>query len=110
MKLEMNVPDGTYFINGSRLDPASTERGYWVAETDQKLDPTATPDQIFDMAKALEDLYDVAYVGVWTHEDGRRVLDATHHVKDLIQAIALGRHWDQKAIWDVKRNQAIYLD
>jgi hypothetical protein len=106
----MELQDGTYFVTKGRLEPSSREKGYWVAMTDQTLAHTAaTPDKIVETAQYLQDAYDVAYVGVWTHNDGRRVLDATHYVPELLQAIAMGRFWDQEAIWDIEHGHAIHI-
>jgi len=105
----MELQDGTYFLNGNRLDPSSLERGYWVAETDHEFDHGATTEELIQIAQKMTDTYDVGYIGIWTDPQGRKVMDATHHVRDLMQAIAMGRHWEQKAIWDIKHGHAIYI-
>ena len=105
----MELRDGTYFVDGDRLKVSSWETGYWVAETDHEFDHGATPDEIVAIAQRLQDTYDVGHVGVWTNPQGRKVLDATHHVKDLLEAVALGRHWNQDAIWDIKHGHNIFI-
>jgi hypothetical protein len=106
----MELQDGTYFVNGDRLDPSSRTEGYWVAESDHNVNHIETYDELVSFARWVEDRYDVAYVGVWTDDDGNRVLDATHYVEDILEAIAIGRMWNQRAIWDIKHGHAIYLD
>jgi hypothetical protein len=106
----MELQDGTYFVNGDRLDPSFFTEGYWVAETDHNVNHIETYDELVSFARWVEDRYDVAHVGMWTDDDGNRVLDATHYVEDILEAIAIGRMWNQKAIWDIKHGHAIYLD
>lgn len=105
----MKIEDGTYFVNGDRLDSSTMTKGYWVAESDHSIDHLTTGEEILSFARWIESRYEVAHVGIWTNDKGRTVLDATHHVFDLLAAISLGRHWDQKAIWDIEHGHAIYI-
>lgn len=48
------------------------------------------------------------HVGKWT-SDGKIYIDISVHINSLENALLVGRHNNQKAIWDIANNQAINL-
>ena len=102
------MQDGTYSINqGEFYQVKSWTTGYWVAETHNIYVPK-THEERLEYAQGMMDRYGTPFVGVW--RDGEDIyFDASHHVEDLIQAIAMGRHWKQSTIWDIKYNQLIRI-
>jgi len=109
------MQDGTYSINQGELYLVrSWTTGYWVAQTNNTYVPKTYQEQV-EYAQVMMDRYGTPFVGVWTdkagdiREPGDTYFDATHHVEDLIQAVAMARHWNQKSIWDIKHGYEIYV-
>ena len=49
------------------------------------------------------------YVGLWL-EDDVMFVDVSIHIVDYLEALEVGRENDQKAIFDLKSNESIYLN
>lgn len=47
--------------------------------------------------------------GVWTDEDGKRYYDIVRHIHAYSDAVKFGKDHDQKAIWDLREEKAVYL-
>ena len=97
-------PDSLIRISGTEHDLTT---GYWVAETDY---PAPANDNVLHkFAEELVISYGVDYVGIYINSKNETKIDASHHVEDLLQAVAIGRYWGQESIWDIKHSQLIYI-
>lgn len=53
--------------------------------------------------------YNSRFVGAWVDAEGTIHIDPSDIIKDLDEAIALGKANDQESIWDFANGEAIYL-
>jgi len=92
-----DLDDGTYIKTHDGIEDIEKPMGgFWVG---------TVPVQ------AVSDVPLGAYLGVWTDpDDGRRYYDIVQYQVDLRKALFLGRDFGQKAIWDIKKNEAIPVD
>ena len=49
------------------------------------------------------------YIGLWL-EDDILFVDVSVHIVDYLEALEVGRNNDQKAIYDLKKNESVYLN
>ena len=50
------------------------------------------------------------FIGGWRCEEtGMFFIDATAHVRSLKQALIVGRHFSQKAVYDIAGQEVVYL-
>jgi hypothetical protein len=112
MKSTEALQDGTYIYNPDTRDLTLVtmfKTGYWVAQTNDEMGNTWI-DSVINRAEALREHYLTPFVGIWTYDkDGTVFVDASHHVDDIYEAIALGRRWNQKSIWDIKHGTEIHI-
>jgi len=87
----VTMEDGTYRYENATFTPIQEIFGYWVAK-----------EEI-----ARDEIEDGMTIGVWTDKDGRLWIDRSYHLSDLVPAIALAQVWNQKAIYDIAKNEAI---
>jgi hypothetical protein len=94
------------------LVPASHNAGYYIGVFGKSADLTelslVSQNTILTALIAL--LWPGQYIGIWTDAETSLVhYDITEHVSDFSKALELARRYNQKAIWDIANNKAIYL-
>lgn len=88
------MENGTYLKTDAGFSPIKAVSGYWVAFEETTLD-AALPGET---------------IGIWTDsETGKVWVDKSMHLNDLEKAIVFGRMFDQKAIYDIARQQEIRI-
>ena len=61
-------------------------------------------------ALRFEDLYPGRLFGVWTDpDDGQLYIDAVIHVDSRLDAERLGKVYDQKAVFDLRTREVVYV-
>lgn len=101
--------NGTWQVIDGKLvdpDPAIFDQGYWVAITNDVAVGNDQVDQLtlFHIDNGAE------FVGVWYDKDKDvTYVDEVKLVGDLIDAIKLGRDYQQDAIWDIVHKTEIHL-
>lgn len=86
------MKDGTYLMDADgKLKPLKVNTGYWVAEEEVK----------------LEDVKVGEIVGIWTDANGKQWIDKSHLVSELSDAVTLADAWEQIAIYDNKKGEAL---
>lgn len=93
----------------STLDSANLTSGFMVSyeQYEQVVSlETAHTTEIKGIASIAKSLN--AYVGTWLN-DGKIYLDISTHVKNLNDAITLGKQNNQLAIYDIKNDTVINL-
>lgn len=95
-----------------KVDGTTPSDGFMVARPPQ-FGQVVTAEEWFDHGNAIlddfvmqrRDIYEVdpkAFIGVWWDKRHREfALDVSENVGDRLEAIKMGREWDQQAIWDV---------
>jgi len=108
-----NIKDGTYWLADGILRRSGATKGFWVAShrgTDALLDrdltlfnPSITGATVKAMLEAPRILNQTRtfYVGVWTDNSGNQHLDYSYHVDKYNEAMAIAKHRNQLAIWDI---------
>jgi hypothetical protein len=110
--LAATVENGGATFDGRTLLPFTPSDGYAVA-----VGGTRYPEAGFDanvlswMAKAVSSEYETTYAGTWV--EGTTVfIDAVKYfaADRRADALAAGRYYGQKAIFDFAAGESIYLD
>lgn len=92
-----DLEDGTYSRSGDVINDYSQKwaYGYMVGIGSLCSDDFRLPGSIL--------------FGVWTDDNGKRYYDRVRHVDALSDALILARQHGELAIWDMRREEAIYL-
>ena len=111
----MNILEsGTYKSTAQGLEAEILKDGYFVSlqgyqtEIEKELVSQSLTHAILAYYSKLAQRYS-AYVGIW-EESGKVYLDLTEHVADLDDAVQSGKRRNQKAIWDIVKNEPIHLE
>jgi len=91
----ITMENGTYQKTENGMKPITAAAGYWVAVEETELDSVEAGET----------------VGVWTDPETNRVwVDKVIRLNDLTKALALGRMFEQKAIYDVANKTEITIE
>jgi len=86
------MENGTYQKTETGMKPITATAGYWVAVEETTLDEVEAGET----------------VGVWTDPETNKVwVDKVIRLSDLTKALALGKMFEQKAIYDVANKKEI---
>ena len=116
MTIEAILPlaDGTYkaSVNGyGNLElktSVSMGQGYWVSDdTGVTVEGHLTEQGVADALQLME-AQPGEYIGIWTDE-GITYIDRSYHFIRKEVAIDFGNLYNQKAIWDCAKREAITL-
>lgn len=88
------MQDGTFIMTEEGLESLMKIGGYWVALGEVE----------------IEDVKPGEVVGVWTDPLTNKVwIDQSMHIDDLTTALAYGRLFEQKAIYDIANERTIQV-
>lgn len=94
------------------LNDFKSDRGFMVSIKGQevKIDKNDIEEIKKEVEKKREFIKDKRglYVGLWL-EDDVLYIDVSIHIIDYVKALEVARNNDQKAIYDLKKNDSIYL-
>ena len=97
------------------LEYATIDSGYLVSVPSKYAKVLTINDDYDMMIKSIEDMTNEinvdglgAYVGLWVN-DGKLYIDLSIQFHSKGVAINIGRHFNQKAVWDVALDKAIEL-
>ena len=94
------------------LNDFKSDRGFMVSIKGQevKIDKNDIEEIKKEVEKKREFIKDKRglYVGLWI-EDDVLYIDVSIHIIDYVKALEVARNNDQKAIYDLKKNDSIYL-
>lgn len=96
----LNLETGTYIVDSVGTS-VSLHGGYQVSF--EQADKPMTNKELNIVANLLASQFK-PYIGVWDGET-----EISFHVKDLNTAMAIGRSYNQKAIWDWANSKEIWL-
>jgi len=89
------LENGTYQKTETGFSPIVAGSGYWVAVEET----------------TIEEIEAGETIGVWTDPDTNKVwVDKVIRLSDLTRALALGRMFEQKAIYDVVNKTEITIE
>jgi hypothetical protein len=104
---------GTYKVSRSQysrvhFQPLDFSTGYYVSLPNgvEHL-PILPAELIFYVAEQCEAEDENAHLGLWRDDNGLWSLDRTLWFYSRDSALALGRLWDQRTIWDIANGVAI---
>lgn len=111
-RILMTNPDGTYNLNGDRVEEVD---GYEVGGVDPDLAKATTQDEvaehIFRLRQEVEGDIDLIRLGRWEDpETGIIHFDATVHLPHRKIALQVGHVWNQICIWDWAARDTIPCD
>ncbi len=112
----MTLKDGTYLAESDGAGGVQLKasvhmgKGYWVSEYGG-VEVNGLDERGLKDALHLLDAEPGEHIGIWTDEDTHLTyVDRSHHFIKKNTAVALGKYWDQAAIWDCAQGEAIFLD
>lgn len=90
------LPDGTFVQYGNSYLPIKPETGYWVGAG------------VYSVEEI--ELDGITIFGLWTDQwTNDKFIDRVVYLEDLEEAMELGRHHKELAIWDIANNKEIRL-
>lgn len=87
----ITMETGTYQKTENGYSPIIAKAGYWVGVEETTLDEVEVGET----------------VGVWTGSDGKLWVDKVIRLSDLTKALALGKMFEQEAIYDIINKKEI---
>jgi hypothetical protein len=111
LKILQKNPDGiSVKAWGNHYIPAYFKTGYFVALTDNEVQAIKyNITKLHELARKLN--LKTYYFGYWKdNKTNKEYLDLSLHVQNKTKAIFIGQTFNQKAIFDCKKMQSIYLE